>query len=138
MARDRQYSLNRIVLWRFAVYQQWRSLSGYPLLLTEGDDNFLPILGEILEKDVAEGRITSEESNEFVFLCEHDTTTNLGIYTEARRRIPQAHFTEAIRPLLEGDETWTVDEMCGLVFGGWTARWYLDGLLAREIDFTIE
>jgi len=121
-----------------AVYQQWRNLSEDPLLLTQGEDNFLSILREILKRDVGEDRITSEEGDQFVSLCEHDTTTNLGIYNEARRRIPQAHFTEAIRPLLDRGDTWSLTEMCELVCGEWTVRWYLDDSLVREMEFTIE
>jgi hypothetical protein len=137
VARPSQYSLNRLVFWRFATYQEWRELSGQPLSLDESGDNFFDILDGILKKDVAEGKITQEEGEEFFALCIHDTTTNEGIYAEAEERIPDAHFTEAIRPLLERDEAWTNAELCELICGSWTVRWYLHDDPVEELTFSI-
>jgi|GEM_PF-5405656 len=138
VTRPSQYSLNRLVFWRFATYQQWRRLSGRPLSLDEGGDNLFDILDGILEKDVSEGRITREEREEFFALCTHDTTSNEGIYAEAEEKIPDAHFTEAIRPLLERDETWTNAELCELICGSWTVRWYLNDAPVEELEFSIK
>lgn len=138
VVRESQYSLNRLVFWRFGTYLQWRNLSGQPLSLDEGGDNFFEILDGVLEKDVAEGKISPEEREEFFGLCTHDTTTNAGIYAEALQKIPDAHFTDAIRPLIEREETWTTIELCELICGSWIVRWYLNDDPAREIEFTIK